>query len=345
MTMNKIEQAIAIVGENAGDDYILKPDRHAGLFADQMPELAQILKRAELAEVAGRYEEADKAAIEAPSPFKKYSERARQYVFLTACCSALLLAAATLFGRPDQQTLARTLFIVLSTAAIVAGFLASTHIRLVENMKLLEKWMQHRANAEMQRLDYFNRFIRRQSAASTDPVLMELLRLEVFRRFQLDMQLTFYTQRGRQHGRVAEKAAAVSTWAMGGAGLAAGIAGFLGSTIDARWAAIAGLGFVCQAFATNVISKEAINQDRRNEERYGRTKEILKNLRMRLDGVRAQIAAGNREMLEKFVAAVHDQLSVEHRQWTDDISLASKALVELEEQLQRADSTQDARDD
>lgn len=100
-----------------------------------------------------------------------------------------------------------------------------------------------------------------------------------------------------------------------------------------------------KVFATNVLSKAAINQDRRNKERYGRTKAIFKNRRMHLDGVRAQIAAGNREMLEKYAAAVHDQLPAEHRQRTDDITLASRALVVLEEHLKQTESAKTDRDD
>ena len=335
MTTEKIKKAMTIIGENAGDDYILKPDMHAGLFSDEAPELAWILKSAELEGVADKYDECDKDAIAVQDKFKRYSERARQWVFLTACCSASLLVVATLFGKSGQEPLAKTFFIVLSIAAIVFGFLASTHIKLVENMKLLEKWMKKRANAEMQRLDYFNRFINGKLSddSASDHVFIRLLQLEFFRRFQLDMQLSYYSQRGKQHGAIADNAATISTWAMGGAGLAAGIAGFLGSSLNPKWAAIAGLGFVCQAFATNVLNKEAINQDRRNEERYGRTKDILKNLRMRLDKVRIQVAAGNPEVLVKYVEAVHEQLSLEHRQWTDEISMASKALVELEVQL------------
>ena len=338
MQTDKIKKAIAIVGENEDEDYVLKPNDHAQLFADEIPELAWTLRSAELEGVAARYDEYDQVALTTQNQFKTYSDKARRYVFLTAGCSALLLVSATLFGGADDQSLARILFIILSAAAIVTGFLASTNIRLVENLKLLEKWMRQRANAEMQRLEYFNRFIRRPVEKSGDPVLSRLLQLEFFRRFQLDMQLNYYTQRGIQHGVEAAKAASVSTWAMGAAGLAAGIAGFLGSVIDAKWAAIAGFGFICQAFAANVLSREAINQDRRNEERYGRTREILLNLRMRLDQVREQIAAGDTAVLEKYVAAVHEQLSVEHRQWTDDIGMASKALVELEEQLKKTES-------
>lgn len=335
-----IQKAITIVGQNEGDDTILNPEVHALLFSEAAPELARMLKSAELEGVADKYSEYDNQAISAQNKFKDYSERAMLWVFLTACCSALLLAVATLFGQLEQEALSRSLFVILSIAALVSGFLASTHIKLAENMKLFEKWMKNRANAEMQRLDYFERFTNRKPPEndSTDAVFNRLLQLEFFRRFQLDLQLSYYTQRGMQHGTIAEKAASITTWAMGAAGLAAGIAGFLGSALDPKWVAIAGFGFICQAYASNVLNKEAINQDRRNEERYGRTKDSLKNLRMQLDKVRTQIVAGNQDVLVKFVIAVHEQLSLEHRQWTDDISLSSKALVELQAQLKNLET-------
>jgi len=340
MQREKIEKARAMVGDNQENDYILKPEVHAALFSEQAPELAWVLKSAALEGVANRYSGYDKQAIRAQDRFKSYSRRSMLWVFLTACCSASLLVVATLFGQLGPEALSKTLFIGLSIAAIVCGFLASTHIKLAENMKLLENWMTNRANAEMQRLDYFKRFITHQPSddRSSDPVLIDLVQLEFFRRFQLDMQLNFYKTRAKEHAAIAERSASISTWAMGGAGLAAGIAGFLGSALDPRWAAIAGIGFVCQAYASNVLSKEAINQDRRNEARYGRTKRVLEDLRMRLDEVRNQIAAGSSDVLEKYVDAVHEQLSLEHRQWTDDIELASKAMVALEAQLKQLDA-------
>jgi hypothetical protein len=125
----------------------------------------------------------------------------------------------------------------------------------------------------------------------------------------------------------------MSSWALGGAGLATGFAGFLGSAVGPKWGALAGFGMICQALATWILNKEAVNQDRRNQERYSRTYETLENLKMRLSKARKSIAGGNEEVLPKLVEAVHEQVSLEHRQWTDDIGNASKAIGELEQQL------------
>jgi hypothetical protein len=136
MPDSRIEKAAAIVGKNEDDDYILKPERHAALFSDSIPEPARILRSSD--------------------------------------------------------------FIFFSIAAFIFSFLATTHIKLVENMKLLEKWMRRRADAEMQRRDDFHRFVSfpMPPADKAEPVLLRLVQLEFFRRFQLDMQLSDYTQKG-----------------------------------------------------------------------------------------------------------------------------------------------------
>ena len=337
MPIDRIEDARQIVGNNEKDDYILQPQKFADLFTDKAPALSRVLKSSELEGIAQKYSQYDEKAITAQKKYKAWMQKARLWVLLTACCSAALLAVATWFVKPDEADLARTLFVAISIAAFVASFIATSYIKLVENLSLLKKWMGSRAHAEMQRLSYFERFVTRrfQERDGVDPIFMGLLQLEFFRRFQLDMQLNYYTQRSGEHAAAAEKSAAISTWSMGIAGLAAAIAGFLGASIDPRWAAVAAVGFVFQAYASNALSAEAVNQDRRNEERYGRTMKSLQDLRADMDRVRQQVADGNPKILAAYVEAVHEQLSLEHRQWIEDVEMAGKALGELKAQLKK----------
>jgi hypothetical protein len=65
---------------------------------------------------------------------------------------------------------------------------------------------------------------------------------------------------------------------------------------------------------------------------------------MQLDKVRTQVDAGNEAVLAKYVEAVHEQLSLVHRQWTDNAEMASKALVELKAQLKNAQPGKSTRD-
>ncbi len=66
--------------------------------------------------------------------------------------------------------------------------------------------------------------------------------------------------------------------------------------------------------------REAVGQDRRNAERYGRTYELLRELDRRLDLVReAVLSFGNAPLLD-YVLAINEQLSLEHRQWLGQTS-------------------------
>ena len=347
MTTDRIAEARQIIGKNEEKDYILKPKMYAELFSEQAPALSDLLKSSQLEGIAEKYSQHNGKAIAAQAKYKAWMKKARLWVLLTACCSAALLAVATWLVQPDEADLAKMLFIVISIAAFVSSFIATTYIKLVENLSLLKKWMGSRANAEMQRLSYFEGFVKRSCPqdAGVDPIFLRLLQLEFFRRFQLDMQVSYYTRRGGKHAVAAEKSAAISTWAMGIAGLAAAIAGFLGASIDPRWAALAAVGFVFQAHASNTLSAEAVNQDRRNEERYGRTLKNLQDLKADMDRVRQQVTDGNPEILPTYVDAVHEQLSLEHRQWIEDTETTSQVLGELKAQLKKVQPEATVRKD
>jgi hypothetical protein len=105
-------------------------------------------------------------------------------------------------------------------------------------------------------------------------------------------------------------------------------------------------GAALQAFAA---AREAINQDRRNAERYDNSAQVLQGLRERLDDVRVGIAAGSPSVLTEYVAAVQDQLSLEHRQWLEGAENMQAAVARLEKALtsgasQKATSSEEGAD-
>ncbi len=109
----------------------------------------------------------------------------------------------------------------------------------------------------------------------------------------------------------------------------------LGSAFSIKLTAIAALAIIAKAFVSRISNTEAINQDGRNAERYNRTAVTLKKLRNRLNEVRRQVSAGNFDILSEFVEAVHDQLSLEHRQWLETISQAGTAYGNFEHHLEQ----------
>jgi SMODS and SLOG-associating 2TM effector domain 1 len=238
------------------------------------------------------------------------------------------MAVALLAGRLGGLT--QTILILLALMGVATGGFASMSLFRVKEGRLLEDWMMARARAETKRLSYFN-YIVNSSVGPLDPQL-ELLKLEYFRRYQLDLQLAYYKTRRSGHRNSAERTLNISAGSVMVAAIASGAAGVLGA-LRSEWAALGSLavfGAALQAFAA---ARESLNQDRRNAERYDNTAQALLGLRERLDDVRVGIAAGATSVLGEYVAAVQDQLSLEHRQWLEGAENMQAAVARLEKAL------------
>jgi hypothetical protein len=201
----------------------------------------------------------------------------------------------------------------------------------VREGNLLEAWMGGRAHAESARLEYFATLAGLEGSDASE-LPLRLLKLEYFRRYQLDVQLAFYDRRGRRHRQSADRTLALGGFAAALAAVASGSAG-IAASIEAPWAALAAFGVVGTALAAFAATREGVNQDRRNAERYGRTLSALEILRGRLDDVRAGVLAGSQDVLEEYVAAVHEQLSLEHREWLSGAESTRSAIGKMDEAL------------
>ena len=332
-----MSDAAGIIGSGSPGDYRLSPLEHAEQLKTSAPELAALLTRSAPVELARQYADADTEALVAERTFKRWVIRANWAVLATATVSALLMAVALLantLGGLTQATL-----IVLALTGVAAGGFASMSLFRVKEGRLLEDWMTARARAETKRLSYFT-YIANSSVGPLD-VQLELLKLEYFRRYQLDLQLAYYRTRRSGHRNSAERTLSISAGSVLVAAIASGAAGVLGA-LQSQWAALGSLavfGAALQAFAA---SRESINQDRRNAERYDNTAQALLALRERLDDVRLGIAAGSTSVLSEYVAAVQDQLSLEHRQWLEGAENMQAAVARLEKALRSGGSQKDA---
>jgi len=187
---------------------------------------------------------------------------------------------------------------------------------------------------ETERLEYFNAVVQAEPPGGTaGEVPPALLQLEYFRRFQLDVQLAYYKERGKQHHAAARSALGLSSGAMFVVAL---INGFVGSAgwADPRLVAVAALALVGQALSSKVSNTEAVNQDSRNAERYERTRSVLTKLSAKLDSVRTAVLRGKTAVMMSYVEAVHEQLSLEHRQWLEAGDERLSSIGRLEQQLE-----------
>ena len=329
--------AAGIIGSGSPGDYPLSPVEHAEQLKASAPKLAALLTRSAPVELARQYADADTEALAAERTFKRWVIRANWAVLATATASALLMAVALLAGTLGGLT--QTTLIVLALIGVAAGGIASMSLFRVKEGRLLEDWMTARARAETKRLSYFSYIVN--SSLQPLDLQLELLKLEYFRRYQLDLQLAYYKTRRLGHRNSAERTLSISAGSVLVAAIASGAAGVLGA-LRSEWAALGSLavfGAALQAFAA---SRESLNQDRRNAERYDNTAQALQGLRERLDDVRLGISAGSTSVLGEYVGAVQDQLSLEHRQWLEGAENMQAAVARLEKALSSGASQKDA---
>ena len=326
--MTIMSDAAGIIGSGSPGDYRLSPVEHAAQLKTSAPKLATILTRSGPLELARQYSEADTEALVAERTFKRWVIRANWAVLATATVSAFLMAVALLADRLGGLT--QTILIVLALIGVASGSIASMSLFRVKEGRLLEDWMTARARAETKRLSYFT-YVVNSSVGPLD-LQLELLKLEYFRRYQLDLQLAYYKARRSGHQSSAERTLDISAASVLVAAIASGAAGVLGA-LRSEWAALGALavfGAALQAFAA---ARETLNQDRRNAERYVHTAQALQGLRERLDDVRLSIAGGSTSVLGEYVDAVQDQLSLEHRQWLEGAENMQAAVARLEKAL------------
>jgi hypothetical protein len=325
-----IDRVEAVIGEGREDDYILAPSKQAAALADTAPALGRLLRSGTIGTYTKQYERHDRAAGEAQARFKTAIRRANGAVLATGVLGALIMVT-TILGSLYAPGLMKPALLVLGVVALITGAAASMWLFRVREGKLLDEWMSERAHAETARLAYFATLAQLQDSGPSE-LPLGLLKLEYFRRYQLDMQITYYDQRRKDHRRSADRTLAWGGFAAAIAAVASGSAGVLASS-SPSWAALAALGVVGTALAAYAATREAVNGDRRNAERYGRTLASLEILRTKLDEVRSGVLAGSQAVLDEYVAAVHEQLSVEHREWLSGAESTQSAIGKLDETL------------
>lgn len=336
-TSELISQAKEIIGKAREDDqdWIIAPTKHVERYRESAPALAEVISSTRILGTAEQYEEADREAITAQDQFKKIARRANVAVFYTACISALILVVNGLKLPADFLRYSETALVALGIGAVLVGGLGTMWLYQIQAGKLLEEWMSRRAKAETYRLELFELVtIAPEEGEVTSEIPLSLLQLEYFRRYQLDAQIAYYNSARRRHAKAAHDILVLSGITVFLGTIATGLSGILGPMIPGL-AGFAALGVFGVALSTYAVTKEGVSQDRRNAERYGRTVEVLVELRKKLDDVRRAVATGNRGAMERFTSAVHDHLSLEHRQWLKSTESIQESVARLQESLNK----------
>ena len=327
-----IREAEEAIGRDDPEDYRIQPTVFPKKLAGSAPELSAVLGHSSLTETAKRYEEQDAKALTTQELFKRLSKRSTWAVFV-ATTAAALLASLTAISPEDPGPLLSSLFVLLGLCSLVGGSLAAFMLYRVNSEHLLSRWMSSRAAAESERLGYFNRIVRRVTEKDEKHSRLLLLCLEFIRRYQLGVQQNYYRDRGASHRDSRRKT--VVTGAVAAAILAIGAGGFgIWASVHPIVLPLAALGTIGAALTIVASRREELNQDERNAERYQRTYETLSRIRERHSDVQQVVAGGNSEVLVQYVNAIHEQLSLEHRQWLSETEAMDSTIKELNSSLE-----------
>jgi hypothetical protein len=332
MSTDLIQRAQDTIGNCKEGDDCLVPTKHPDELKTNAPEFAAFLQANRFAIAAKDYEDKDTTANEAQADFQKTFRRSNWTVFLTST----LIVAVLLLGilAPNWKGV----MVALGLLSFAGGFIGSYYLNVLKQGRLLDNWMSSRARAEAARLDYFVSIAHAGSGSLTEP-LCDLLKLEYFRRFQLDVQIAYYGNATRRHAKEARRGLKWSSIAVAGAGIITAFAGFASGFINAKFAAVATLGAFFAAISTFASTREDVFHHQRNVERYGRTKDALVHIYETIDDVRTAVVKDGKKPLLDFIEAVHEQLLAEHKQWLSLEEESENAFTRLQETLKQSLST------
>jgi hypothetical protein len=323
-----------IIGTQSPNDWRLAPHEHADNLeraAPQAASLQRILRTPEIGDIMKRYRDADALALAEQARYRRAGRLAIWSRFAALAAGGVALLP---IDRLLTQSL-RPYLIVVQAIALMLSLLAALWVTW---RGTFSKWMHARGAAEIARVDLFDRIL----AAPVDGQPGELaplrLKLEYFRRYQLEMQCAFYAGRGAQH---AQAAGNTTRWkficlALVASGAAA-VLYALGLFADpSRWehetaqkVIIAAMTLVSAVLAS-VSDRSLMDLNERNAARYGTTHQNLAKLRDDyLPAVREAADRGDEAAVLAFVRVVQDQISSEHREWVMIHELAPRPELEL----------------
>ncbi|MBL4573093.1 MAG: hypothetical protein JKY86_08465 [Gammaproteobacteria bacterium] len=326
-----ISKAKLAISSHSTNDYKIRPSEFGEELNAAAPEIAAILGHSLFREIAKRYEQYDSEAVRQQAKFKVFALDATWAVCISAISGSLLAGLAAL-ALESSIYLHYAAFMLGATSTIFGSF-ALFRLTQIRNEKLLEQWMSARARAEIERLGLFLAMAKYILDRHEVEFYTHLLFACFFKRYQLDVQYTYYSVRGAEHQKSHEKTSIISAAAAISLALGSGFLGMLGAFLP-EVLPFAVLGTIGAAVAVVASRREELNQDERNAERYNRTADILSRIAEKYDDVLEVIETGtNPHILIEYVDAVNDQLSLEHRQWTSDTSEMSSSIRALEKSL------------
>lgn len=345
MNSSVITDAQNAIGENGSDDWLLTPEAHAAALPGEAGALRRVLLRDNLKAIMAKFKVADASAGSAQ---KKYRFWGRLGIYSIAAAAvigtALILRVDESFGIETKWLALAVEYSMLLLAFIVAQWLALR--------RPFETWMENRGKAEILRVQLFNEVVQAKEPASERATEGELpllpLQLEYFRRYQLDVQRSYYKGRGGQHERAAGRS---TLWSFISTGLTVlwgliAAAAFIHLAAQQGWIElpsflellqlenferwIMAFGVVASSLYGASSARSLMDLDARNAARYKTTSDNLEYIAgTLLDDTRQAASAGDAGKVAAFVQLVQNQISSEHREWVMLREVAPNATLLL----------------
>jgi hypothetical protein len=329
------EQARAAVGaDNPDSDWKLSPHAHAAALPPAAAALRRVLEHSELRTIIKEFEIADADAVTAQHRYKRIALlRLYTGVIATIIGATFLIPFAT-----SIIAAARDVPAALQYGCLFVTFFAGLWLARAAPF---DDWMKARARAEIARISLFDKMMDSEDASPQPGELPLLpLKLEYFRRYQLDVQRRYYAGRGKQHAHAAGWTRRWQVFSTALSGLAAivAVAAGLRVVIDLglplpHWVialndviepqlpawtskAILALGIIASTLFGASVTRSLMDLDERNASRYLTTAANLDYLaKEKLARIREQAAAGSPEPVRAFFDQIQQMISSEHQEW------------------------------
>ena len=348
-TIELQSMAIEAIGFNENDepDYILAPKNHIVDLQKRQSEnqrsimaigpLLRVLETKRVAKVANDYEREDRKAGIAQ---KWYLRLSRISIWFSALGVSLAGFLAVFLPREwivmPLMGFAEFWVIILVLFLVAIATSASVWIR---SRKLYRAWVEARGNAENLRKELFEVTTRTEAAEINGEIPALLLKLEYFRRYQLDVQKDYFKSKSQSFSALARRSGlwdAIRTIvyfvlpailiAIALAPIAeqqpvwhafesaSGWAQLLGEADWAKWLLL--VIIVIAALHSGFLAESLLIDNQRNAIRYANMKKNL--LRLEESGLeRAREAArqGDLNKVLMFIRAIHNLMSAEFQEW------------------------------
>ena len=318
------------IGRNRNDDFILSPEAHSEILPPQAGPLKRVLTTPEVKGIIESYGNEDREAVDAQRLYRR-ARRIVDWLAILAAATGLVACSWHLFMSyvPDPQP----------TLVIVHAFLL---LGLVGSASWLNwtdprtKWLKARSKAEQHRVALFNRVLAANETHQDGELSLLPLQLAYFRRYQLDVQLSYFKNSGRRLERTVGLPAWItvpSVIVAAGALLVA--TAYLLNLADERGLVISNVVlkevrmeraeqlaywiFVALSLSTVyaiAMTRPAVSEEQRTCARYLALFQNLDFLKTEgYERVRRAAEAGDNDTVAAFFGLVHGQMLAEQSHW------------------------------